>query len=195
MIFRHLLFISESKCNTSDSSSQCTDMHAVGLSLKALSLGIIFIISIAMNVTICLVFYKKSQLLTVSNTFVLNLIGCQLGEYFFFFFFWQCNFKCYKLTGVIPLLILIVVPLSHFCDDSLILTLNCTIGPFVHITVLFRHQSCIEMSYTRLTRIVHIFTSTHIKTTFSINFEGFQQIPRYNHKLILIMEYIAYYYP
>jgi len=97
MIFRHLLFISESKCNASDLSSQCTDMHAVGLSLKALSLGIIFIISIAMNVTICLVFYKKSQLLTVSNTFVLNLIGCQLGEYFLFifYFFWQCNFNCY----------------------------------------------------------------------------------------------------
>jgi hypothetical protein len=111
MIFRHLLFISESKCNASDLSSQCTDMHAVGLSLKALSLGIIFIISIAMNVTICLVFYKKSQLLTVSNTFVLNLIGCQLGEYFFFFFFF--------FFGNVILIVTNLLVSSHYSFCSL----------------------------------------------------------------------------
>ncbi|XP_063410109.1 G-protein coupled receptor 161-like [Mytilus trossulus] len=81
MILRHLMTDTETNCNNSDpNSSQCgEDMHSVGLSLKALSLGIIFIVSMVMNGTVCLVFYKKTQLLSVSNTFVLNLICCQLA--------------------------------------------------------------------------------------------------------------------
>ncbi|CAG2206456.1 unnamed protein product [Mytilus edulis] len=80
MILRHLMTDTETNCNNSDPTSiQCgEDVHSVGLSLKALSLGIIFIVSMVMNGTVCLVFYKKTQLLSVSNTFVLNLICCQL---------------------------------------------------------------------------------------------------------------------
>ena len=121
MILRHLMTDAGTHCNNSDpTSSLCgEDVHSVGLSLKALSLGIIFIVSMVMNGTVCLVFYKKTQLLSVSNTFVLNLICCQLGKFIFNTF----------------VLNLICCQLGKFISNTFVLNLMCCqLGMFISNT-------------------------------------------------------------
>ncbi|XP_060578096.1 G-protein coupled receptor 161-like [Ruditapes philippinarum] len=69
-----------SVCNDTNGicSTEKTENTEVWRTLMAVYLGAILFISLAFNGTLCLMFYKKSHLLSVSNCFVLNLICCQL---------------------------------------------------------------------------------------------------------------------
>ncbi|XP_061196831.1 G-protein coupled receptor 161-like [Saccostrea echinata] len=76
VILRRLLSSSTLMCN--GTNSDCSSEPNVGLALMALIVGVILALSLAMNSVVCLVFYKKTYLLSVSNSFVLNLSCCQL---------------------------------------------------------------------------------------------------------------------
>lgn len=76
VILRRLLSSSSLQCN--GTNSDCGSEPNVGLALMALVVGVILALSLAMNSVVCLVFYKKTYLLSVSNSFVLNLSCCQL---------------------------------------------------------------------------------------------------------------------
>lgn len=82
VILRRLLSSSNIFCN--GTNSDCTSEPNVGLALMALLVGVILALSLAMNSVVCVVFYKKSYLLSVSNSFVLNLSCCQLCKYLTF---------------------------------------------------------------------------------------------------------------
>ncbi|XP_067658312.1 probable G-protein coupled receptor 45 [Haliotis asinina] len=75
--------MTESPCNVSNT---CDEDLYVGDVISTAGLGaavtyftLVFLISLLCNGTICVVFYKRPQLLTVSNSFVLNLTCCELG--------------------------------------------------------------------------------------------------------------------
>ncbi|XP_053379726.1 melanopsin-A-like [Mercenaria mercenaria] len=69
-----------SPCNSTNGKclKEVTENTEVWRTLMAVYLGAILFVSLAFNGTLCLMFYKKSHLLSVSNCFVLNLICCQL---------------------------------------------------------------------------------------------------------------------
>ncbi|KAH3827105.1 hypothetical protein DPMN_129034 [Dreissena polymorpha] len=62
--------------------------------LMAVYLGAILFLSLTFNGTLCMLFYKKTHLLSVSNCFVLNLIVCQLCKYY-------VNCVCSRLTMLV----------------------------------------------------------------------------------------------
>ncbi|XP_048238815.1 G-protein coupled receptor 161-like isoform X2 [Haliotis rufescens] len=75
--------MTESLCNVSDTCDVELDFDDVistaGLSAALSYFAVVFLLSLLCNGTICVVFHKRPQLLTVSNSFVLNLTCCQLG--------------------------------------------------------------------------------------------------------------------
>ena len=76
---RRLLGVDSTSCNVTGSCFTSTTDEVWG-TLMAVYLGTIMMLSVVFNGTICLVFYKKPHLLSISNCFVLNLSCCQLGK-------------------------------------------------------------------------------------------------------------------
>jgi len=76
--------------------------------LMAVYLGAILFLSLTFNGTLCLLFYKKTHLLSISNCFVLNLTACQLCkyclEYTSFVFGFVCVYFVCTQLGYIALL-------------------------------------------------------------------------------------------
>ncbi|XP_060073656.1 octopamine receptor beta-2R-like [Ylistrum balloti] len=70
--------MSTTDCNRTV-SVDCQQDANVGLSLMALCLGVILALSVAANGMVCFVFYRKSNLLSISNSFVLNLSCSELA--------------------------------------------------------------------------------------------------------------------
>ena len=69
----------KSLCNETVSSRE-RPSEEVWSTLMAIYLGTVILLSLLLNGTLCLVFYKKQHLLSISNCFVLNLSCCQLGK-------------------------------------------------------------------------------------------------------------------
>ncbi|XP_033764343.1 G protein-coupled receptor 161-like [Pecten maximus] len=65
-------------CNLTD-RVDCEQDVNVGISVLALCLGVILALSVAANGMVCFVFYRKSNLLSISNSFVLNLSCSELA--------------------------------------------------------------------------------------------------------------------
>ncbi|XP_021360955.1 G-protein coupled receptor 161-like [Mizuhopecten yessoensis] len=65
-------------CNLTESADCERDVN-VGISVMALCLGVILALSVAANGMVCFVFYRKSNLLSISNSFVLNLSCSELA--------------------------------------------------------------------------------------------------------------------
>ena len=72
--------VMETHARQSSNSSWHDDEVASLRSVVVSFLGLVLLTSLALNGTICLLFYRKRQLVTVANSFVLNLTACQLGE-------------------------------------------------------------------------------------------------------------------
>ncbi|XP_069116719.1 beta-1 adrenergic receptor-like [Argopecten irradians] len=66
------------ECNVTG-SVECDQEVNVGISVLALCLGVILALSLAANGMVCYVFYRKSNLLSISNSFVLNLSCSELA--------------------------------------------------------------------------------------------------------------------
>lgn len=70
-------------CNNSSVADYVTvpPSSDIWRTLMAVYLGAILFLSLTFNGTLCLLFYKKTHLLSISNCFVLNLTACQLCKY------------------------------------------------------------------------------------------------------------------
>ncbi|KAK3099380.1 hypothetical protein FSP39_003562 [Pinctada imbricata] len=75
---RLLLNLQSDLCNTTTTGVCVSTNTDVGLSLMALMQGITLVLALSTNGIVCVVFYKKPHLLSVNNSFVLNLSCCQL---------------------------------------------------------------------------------------------------------------------
>lgn len=115
VILRRLLSSSNIFCN--GTNSDCTSEPNVGLALMALLVGVILALSLAMNSVVCVVFYKKSYLLSVSNSFVLNLSCCQLCKYLTFNVWEQHSWL--KLFSIKKCLFYIGIVSFQVCQFSL----------------------------------------------------------------------------
>ena len=100
---RRLQSVSTS-CNVTGTCN-VNSTEEVWSTLMAVYLGTILMLSVVFNGTICLVFYKKPHLLSISNCFVLNLTCCQLGKIYVFVYLFIHSFVYLIFNQLINLFI------------------------------------------------------------------------------------------